>query len=84
MWSPTGKPVEPLSFAVSLGERRDLVKRHPDHKTSGLKPWISAVGVKQQIKGFFGITYIEWSEKMGIGVKEVEPKGRQKNACDYQ
>jgi len=50
MWSPTGKPVAPLSFAASLRERRDLVERHPDrspdHKRSGLKPWLSAVGVK--------------------------------------
>jgi len=47
MWSPTGKPVAPLSFADSLRERRDLVVRHPDrnpdHKRSGLKPWLSAV-----------------------------------------
>ena len=45
MWSPTGKPVAPLSFADSLRERRDLVVRHPDRKRSGLKPWLSAVGV---------------------------------------
>ena len=45
------RPVAPLSFAVLLRERRDLVARHPDrnpdHKTSGLKPWLSAVGVKK-------------------------------------
>ena len=44
------KPVAPLSFADSLRKRRDLVARHPDHnpdhKGSGLKPWLSAVGVK--------------------------------------
>jgi hypothetical protein len=34
-WSPTGKPVAPLSFADSLRERRDLVARHPDHNRSG-------------------------------------------------
>jgi len=46
---PTGKPVAPLGFADSLCERRDLVARHPDrnpdHKRSGLKPWLSAVWV---------------------------------------
>jgi hypothetical protein len=41
-----GKPLAPLSFADSLRERRDLVARHPDHKRSGLKPRLSAVGVK--------------------------------------
>jgi len=45
-----GKPVAPLSFADSLRERRALVARHPDrnpdHKRSGLKPWLSAVGAK--------------------------------------
>ena len=45
-WSPTGKPVAPLSFANSLRERQDLVVKHPDHKGSGLKPWLSVVGVK--------------------------------------
>ena len=33
MWSPTGKPVAPLSFADSPRERRDLVARHPDRNT---------------------------------------------------
>ena len=47
LWSPTGKPVASLSFADSLRERRDLVVRHPDHKRSGLKPWLSAVGVNR-------------------------------------
>jgi hypothetical protein len=48
VWSPTGKPVAPLSFADSLRERRDLVVRHPDHNRihPRLKPWLSAVGVK--------------------------------------
>ena len=59
LWSPTGKPVAPLSFADSLRERRDLVVRHPDrnpdHKRSGLKPWLSAVGVKSQIPDVFNI-----------------------------
>ncbi|MBW2566697.1 MAG: hypothetical protein JRE24_07415 [Deltaproteobacteria bacterium] len=47
-WSPTGKPVAPLSFADSLRERRDLVARHPDHNCihPRLKPWLSAVGAK--------------------------------------
>jgi len=48
--SPTGKPVAPHSFAASLRERRDLVERHhnhnPDHKGSGLKQRLAAVGVK--------------------------------------
>jgi hypothetical protein len=39
----------PLSFADSPRELRDLVARHPgrnpDHKGSGIKPWLSAVGV---------------------------------------
>jgi len=57
LWSPTGKPsrntagkpVAPLSFAVREAKRRDLVARHPDCNPdlswSGLKPWLSAVGV---------------------------------------
>jgi len=47
-WSPTGKPVAPLSFADSLRERRDLVSRHPDRQRihPRLKPGLSAVGVK--------------------------------------
>ena len=47
-WSPTGKPVAPLSFADSLRERRDLVVRHPDGRRihPRLKPWRSAVGAK--------------------------------------
>jgi hypothetical protein len=48
--------VAPLSFADSLRERRGLVARHPDrnpdHKRSGLKPWLSAVGVKPFILYF--------------------------------
>ena len=51
-----GKPVVTLSFADSLRERRDLVARHPDrnpdHKRSGLKPWLSVVGVKPFISYF--------------------------------
>jgi len=50
-------PVEPHGqargtncFADSLRERWDLVARHPDRNhdllRSGLKPWLSAVGVK--------------------------------------
>ncbi len=49
MWSSTGKPVAPISLADSLHERRDLVARHPDHKMSGLKPWLSPVGIKVKI-----------------------------------
>jgi len=47
LWSPTGKPVAPISFADSLRERRDLVARHPDRNRihPRLKPWLSAVGV---------------------------------------
>ena len=47
-WSPTGKPVAPLSFADSLRERRDSVSRHPDRQRihPRLKPGLSAVGVK--------------------------------------
>jgi hypothetical protein len=52
------RPVEPLSFAGSLRERRDLVTRQPDrntdHKRPGLKPWLSAVGVKPFISYFRG------------------------------
>jgi hypothetical protein len=52
------RPVAPLSFADSLRERRDLVARHPDrnpdHKRSGLKPWLSAVGVKPFISWLMG------------------------------
>jgi hypothetical protein len=44
------RPVASLSFADSLRECRDFMTRHPgrnpDHKRSGLKPWLSAVGVK--------------------------------------
>jgi len=44
-----GNPVAPLGSTDSLCERRDLVARHPghnpDHKRSGLKPWLSAVGM---------------------------------------
>ncbi|MCD6298279.1 MAG: hypothetical protein J7M30_14120, partial [Deltaproteobacteria bacterium] len=49
LWSPTGKPVAPLSFADSLRERRDLVVRHPDRNPiyPRLKPWLSAGGVKR-------------------------------------
>ena len=54
-WSPTGKPVAPLSFADSLRERRDLVSRHPDRQRihPRLKPGLSAVGVKKQIIQFY-------------------------------
>ena len=48
-----GKPAAPLSFADSLRERRDLVARHPDRNPdlswSGLKPRLSAVGVKRLV-----------------------------------
>jgi len=41
-WSPTGRPVAPLSFAELLRNPRDLVVRHPalnpDRKIAGLKP----------------------------------------------
>jgi len=49
LWSPTGKPVAPLSFADSLRERRDLVVRHPDRNPiyPRLKPWLSVGGVKK-------------------------------------
>ena len=47
MWSPTGKPVAPLSFAELLRNRRDLVVRHPalNRIHPRLKPWLSADGV---------------------------------------
>jgi len=52
LWSPTGKPVAPLSFADSLRERRDLVVRHPDRNRihPRLKPWLSVVGVNLRPK----------------------------------
>ena len=48
------RPVAAISFADSLCERRDLVARHPDHKRSELKPWLSAVGVKPFISCLMG------------------------------
>ena len=44
--------MEQLRFADSLHKRRDLVVRHPDHKRLGLKPWLSAGGVKQHAELF--------------------------------
>jgi len=54
MWSPTGKPVAPLGFADSRRERRGLVVRHPDYRRIHLrlKPWLSAVGVKDYSKKY--------------------------------
>jgi hypothetical protein len=48
------RPVAPINFADSLRKRRDLGARHPDHKRSELKPWLSAVGVKPFIYCLMG------------------------------
>jgi len=60
MWSPTGKPAAPLGFADSLRERRRLVVRHPDCRRihPRLKPWLSAVGVKNTNFGLYASAMI--------------------------
>jgi len=36
------------------------------------------------MKGFVGVTDVEWFEKKGVRVKDLADRKEVKNACDYQ